>query len=42
MISILESLDPLPADRILVTSDVKALYTNAPHERGIQALEYFL
>ena len=38
MITILESLDPLPPDCILVTFDVESLYTNVPHDEGIQAL----
>ncbi len=42
MISILESSDPLPRNCFLVTFDVGALYTNVPHEGGIQALEHFL
>ncbi len=42
MISIWESLDPLTTGCILVTFDVEALYTNVPHEGGIQTLECFL
>ena len=42
MISIVESLEPVTGDTILVTLDVEALYTNVPHEGGIQALEHFL
>ena len=42
LITLLESLAPLPADCILVTFDVEALYTNVPHDGGIQALEHFL
>ena len=36
------SLDPLPENTLLVTFDVESLYTNIPHEGGIEAMEYFL
>ena len=42
MISIVESLEPLSFDTFLVTLDVESLYTNVPHEGGIQSLEHFL
>uniref|UniRef100_A0A674E9P8 Reverse transcriptase domain-containing protein n=1 Tax=Salmo trutta TaxID=8032 RepID=A0A674E9P8_SALTR len=42
MISIIESLDPLPENTLLVTFDVESLYTNIPHEGGIEAMEHFL
>ena len=40
MISIIESLDPLPENTWLVTFDVESLYTNIPHEGGIEAMEH--
>ena len=38
MISIIESLDPLPENTLLVTFDVELLYINIPHEGGIEAM----
>jgi hypothetical protein len=37
MVSIIESLDTL-----LATFDVESLYTNIPHEGGIEAMEHFI
>ena len=42
MISIVENLEPLSTDTMLVTLDVESLYTNVPHDGGIQALEHAL
>ncbi|CDR01385.1 unnamed protein product [Oncorhynchus mykiss] len=42
MISIIESLDPLPENTLLVAFDVESLYTNIPHEGGIEAMGHFL
>ena len=33
-----EKLPPLPSNALLVTADVTSLYTNIPHEDGIEAL----
>ena len=33
---------PLSSDSILVTMDVKSLYTNIPHDHGVEALRTFL
>ncbi|XP_063955552.1 uncharacterized protein LOC135154173 [Lytechinus pictus] len=33
---------PLTSDSILVTMDVKSLYTNIPHDQGVEALRIFL
>ena len=34
--------DQLPEESILVTMDVRALYTNVPNEEGIDAVKQFL
>ena len=38
----LQKLGPLPDNAILVTLDVSSLYTNIPHNEGIDACRYFL
>ena len=38
----LQQLGPLPDNAILVTLDVSSLYTNIPHNEGIDACRYFL
>ena len=38
----LQKLGPLPNNAILVTLDVSSLYTNIPHNKGIDACCYFL
>ena len=37
-LQILETIDKIPNNAILVTADVTSLYTNIPHEDGIEAL----
>ena len=37
-LQLLESLSPLPENAILVTADVRSLYTNIPHEEGIESV----
>ncbi|XP_066923522.1 uncharacterized protein [Clytia hemisphaerica] len=37
MLQILDSYDILPDNILMVTADVTALYTNIPHEEGLQA-----
>ena len=36
-----ESLPPLPENGILVTVDVTSLYTNIPHEEGIESVVHY-
>ena len=38
----LQELGPVPDDTLLVTLDVSPLYTNIPHNEGIDACRYFL
>lgn len=38
----LNSLPPLPPNAILVTADVTSLYTNIPHEEGIEAVLHYM
>ena len=38
----LQKLGPLPDNAILVTLDVSSLYTNTPHNEGVDACRYFL
>ena len=38
----LQKLGPLPNNAILVTLDVSSLYSNIPHNEGIDACRYFL
>ena len=38
----LQKLGPLPDNALLVTLDVSSLYTNIPHNEGIDACRYFL
>ena len=38
----LQKLGPLPDNAIVVTQDVSSLYTNIPHNKGIDACRYFL
>ena len=38
----LQKLGPLPDNSLLVTLDVSSLYTNIPHNEGIDACRYFL
>ena len=39
---LLESLPPLPENAILVTADVTSLYTNIPHEEGIDSVLHYM
>ena len=41
-LQLLESLPPLPEDAILVTADFKSLYTNIPHEEGIESVLHYM
>ena len=41
-LNILLSLNNLPANSLLVTLDVSSLYTNIPHNEGINACDHFL
>ncbi len=41
MIKFLKTID-LPNEILFVTFDVESLYTNIPHEGGIEAMEFFL
>ena len=41
-LQLLESLPPLPENAILVTADVTSLYTNTPHEEGIESVLYYM
>ena len=38
----LEQMEPLPDNAILVTLNVSSLYTNIPHNEGIEACRHFL
>ncbi len=38
---ILKTID-LPDEILFVTFDVESLYTNIPHEGGVEAMEFFL
>ena len=38
----LQTIGNLPANSLLVTLDVSSLYTNIPHNEGINACDYFL
>ena len=38
----LQKLGPLPDNALIVTLDVSSLYTNIPHNEGIDACRYFL
>ena len=37
-----ETLSPLPKNAILVTADVTSLYTNIPHEEGIESVLHYI
>ena len=41
-LQLLESLPPLPENAILVTADVTSLYTNIPHEEGIESVLHYM
>ena len=41
LIKKLEALPEIPADTILITMDVRSLYTNIPNEEGKQAIKDF-
>ena len=41
-LQVLESLPPLPENAILVTADVTSLYTNIPHEEGIESVLHYV
>lgn len=38
----ISTLNDIPEDAILLTLDVTSLYTNIPHEGGLEALKFFL
>ena len=40
--NLIEQLPPLPPNALLVTADVMFLYTNIPHEKGIEAVLHFM
>ena len=40
-LQLLESLPPLPENAILVTADVTSLYTNIPHDEGIESVLHY-
>lgn len=42
MINILKSIDFSVKNMLLVTLDVESLYTNIPHEGGIEAVDFYL
>ena len=37
-LQLLESLPPLPGNAVLVNADIASLYTNIPHEEGIESV----
>ena len=39
---LLESLRPLPENAVIVTADVTSLYTNIPHEEGIESVLQYI
>ena len=41
-LQLLESLPPLPENGILVTADVTLLYTNIPHEEGMESVLHYM
>ena len=41
-LQLLESLPPQPGNAILVTADVTSLYTNIPHEEGIESVLHYM
>ena len=41
-LQLLESLPLLPENAILVTADVTSLYTNIPHEEGIESVLHYM
>ena len=41
-LQLLESLPPLPENAILATADVTPLYTNIPHEEGIDSVLHYM
>ena len=41
-LQLLESLPPLPENAILVTANVTSLYTNIPHEEGIESVLHYM
>ena len=38
----IQKLEPLPDNSLLVTLSVSSLYTNTPHNEGVDACRYFL
>ena len=41
-IQVIQALEAVNRDTILVTFDVESLYTNIPHQGGLEAIAYFL
>ena len=41
-LQLLQSLPPLPENAILMTPDVTSLYTNIPHEEGIESVLHYM
>ena len=41
-LNIINDIPPLPENAILVTADVTSLYTNIPHEDGIEAVIHYM
>ena len=41
-LQLLESLPLLPENAILVTADITSLYTNIPHEEGIEPVQHYM
>ena len=41
-LNLIEKLPPLSPNALLVTADVTSLYTNIPHEEGIEAVIHFM
>lgn len=41
-IQLLQNVDQLPSNTFLITADVTSLYTNIPHNEGIESITYFI
>ena len=41
-IQVLQTIETVADESLLVTLDVESLYTNIPHQGGLEAIEYFL